>query len=172
MKMQPLFYPFLFLCLFLTACNNDPLTNATGVIKADEASCITFKLDGLPVKTSCWNISRLQIGPGFNLNITTNMHDDKQTVMLNLRGTAPGAYSLDEDASGELSGYGNYKPDYANSSESYRFSQGSFIIQSIDTAKGLLNATFFGTVKRGDNMLDITEGKIVNGSIRKNIETH
>jgi len=172
MKTQILFYPFLILGLFLTACKNNSETTLASADQGNEPNCITFKVDGVPVKTSGWNISRFKIGEEINLNVTTNMHDDKRTVMLNLRGSAPGKYSLDEGASGKLSGYGDYKPDYTNLLESYRFVQGNFIIQSIDTAKCLLNATFFGKVEKGTDILSITDGKIVNGSIRKSIDTY
>ena len=100
------------------------------------------------------------------------MHTDARTVMLNLRGCRPGTYSLDDTISSELSGYGDYKPDYTDLLTSYKFEHGSFIITAIDTTKGLLNATFSGTVRRGDEVLNITDGRIINGALNKTVQTY
>src|SRR4051812_39943003 len=58
------------------------------------SNLITFKVAGTLVKTSGWNISEfVRDGAGaLGLNITTNMHQDKRTILMNLNGVTPGAY--------------------------------------------------------------------------------
>lgn len=171
MKNCFLFLPALAL-LMAASCKSGKENGAAAETKSAGGNLITFKVDGQPVRTSGWNISRFESGEGLNLNITTNMHEDKRTVMVNLRSTAPGTYSLDENATGKFSGYGNYKPDYEDLLNSYHFERGSFTISSIDTAKGLLNATFSATAKKGNEVINITEGKVINGSLNKSINTY
>lgn len=171
MKKTKIFASALWL-LLLSSCTGGMAKKAGGNITGSENNAITFKVNGNTIKTDGWNISRLNTGQGLNLNITTNMHSDKRTVMVNLRGCSPGTYSLDADASGELSGYGDYKPNYNDMLKSYRFEQGRFTIESIDTAKGLLNASFFGTVRSGDVVMQITDGRIVNGALDKTVPTY
>lgn len=160
------------LTALLVCCKSGPEKKLAEANTRNENNIITFKVAGAPVKTSGWNIGRFDMGKGLNLNITTNMHEEKRTVTLNLRGCTTGTYSLDEGASGPLSGYGNYKPDYEDLLTSFRFVQGSFVINGLDTANGLLNATFSGRVKKGDDEMEITDGRILNGSLNKNIQTY
>lgn len=158
--------------LMAASCNNAKENSAAAEKESVENNSITFRVDGQPVRTSGWNISRFESGQGLNLNITTNMHEDKRTVMVNLRSTVPGTYSLDENATGQFSGYGDYKPDYEDLLNSYRFTRGSFTISSIDTSKGFLNATFSATAKKGSEVINITDGKVINGSLNKNVITY
>lgn len=170
MKRNLLTYAAGLMASLALSCKSGPETKLTAA--NHESNVISFRVNGTPVKTSGWNISRFAMGKGLNLNITTNMHEDKRTIVLNLRGGTTGTYSLNEGASGPLSGYGDYKPDYEDLLSSFRFEQGSVVINSMDTANGLLNATFSGRVKKGGDVMEITDGRIVNGSLNKNIQTY
>jgi hypothetical protein len=154
------------------SCSSRPGTITPGAGTTGGNNLITFKADGKLVKTSGWNISRFDMGEGPGLNITSNMHEDKRTLMINLRSTKPGNYSLDENATEDFSGYGDYKPDYSDLLNSFHFKKGSLRITSIDTTRGLLNASFFGTVKHGDQLINITEGHIINGALNKTVHTY
>ena len=137
-------------------------------------STISFKVNGETVRTSGWNISRLTWKAGEKewLNITTNMHEDKRTIMANLDGAVPGTYALVENA-GMKSSHGDYKPDYTGDMmNSYSFVNGSFILTEVDTVHNKISGTFSGTVKnlKGE-VLEITEGKIVKAEMKKEV-TH
>jgi hypothetical protein len=160
------------LCTLLTACTSHIETKPADTTTRAESNVITFAVNGETVNTTGWNISRFDAGAGLNLNITTNMHQDKRTVMLNLRGCIPGTYSLTDDASGELSGYGSYKPDYSDLLNAYKFVKGTFTITGIDTAKGILNAAFSGTVRKGSESFQITGGRIINGTLNKMVQRY
>lgn len=133
---------------------------------------IVFKVDGQEVKTSGWNISRFNMGNRVQLNLTTNMHEDKRTLLFNLNGWTPGEYILKQGSKEPNTGYGDYKPDYEDVLASFSFQDGSFLIENIDTVKGLMNASFHGTVKRGDKVFTITDGKVINGALRKGITNY
>ncbi len=156
----------------ITSCNYDqPIT--VGIRNhIPTENLITFKVNGKEVKTHGWNISRF-MGNGVSLNVTSNMHEDKRTLMLNLNGWTPGKYSLQNNIAGiTYSGYGHYKPDYSDLLHSYSFENGFFQIENIDTVKGLLNASFYGTVKQNEEVLSITEGKIINGKLSPGIQLY
>src|SRR5215510_10023905 len=55
---------------------------------------IMFKVNGEPVTTSGWNISRFKLTSGSkeSLNVTTNMHEEKRTININISGTEAGEY--------------------------------------------------------------------------------
>jgi hypothetical protein len=146
------------------AAPNEPSTTASNLI--------SFKVDGVPVVTSGWNISRFVMGEGISLNITSNMHDDKRTVLFNLHGAQAGSYSLGPGSKTSGTAYGHYKPDYNDMLNAYSFESGTIVISSIDTVKGLLNGHFEGMVAnaKGDKFV-ITEGKIQNGLLKPGI-TH
>ena len=156
----------------ITSCNYDqPITVGIRNYIPTE-NLITFKVNGKEVKTHGWNISRF-MGNGVSLNVTSNMHEDKRTLMLNLNGWTPGKYSLQNNiASITYSGYGHYKPDYSNVLNAYNFQDGFFQIENIDTVKGLLNASFYGTVKQNEEVFSITEGKIINGKLSQGIQSY
>ena len=130
---------------------------------------ISFKVRGESVKTSGWNLTRFQLvnASKESLNITTSMYDDTRTIDITMNGTEPGDYAVKPgDGSGQVF-YGTYFPDYASDPDnSYSFQTGSFIITSIDTGKNVLSAIFWGTVKNAKGQtIDITDGKIINGSL-------
>ena len=135
-------------------------------------SRISFKVNGKTVKTSGWNISRLTWKTGEKewLNITTNMHEDKRTIMANLDGAVPGTYALSENG-GMKASHADYKPDYeGDMTKSYSFISGAFVITEVDTVHNRINGNFAGKVKdiKGE-VLEITEGKIVNVELRPGV---
>ncbi|HEX2609345.1 MAG TPA: hypothetical protein VHK91_18320 [Flavisolibacter sp.] len=133
---------------------------------------IHFKVDGQTISTSGWNISRFDMGKGLQLNVTTNMHEDKRTVLLNINGVKPGIYKLGSGSRGDGTGYGSYKPDYNDMLNSFRFTEGEFELQTIDTMKGFIEARFQGTVMKGDQQFRITDGVIHKGALRSGITTY
>lgn len=134
------------------------------------SNLIVFKVAGKLVKTSGWNISEfIRDGAGaLGLNITTNMHEDCRTIMMNLNGCTPGHYTFSENHTLSDS-YGDYKPDYTGDLfYSYSFVSGAFDLTEVNTEKNYINAMFSGTVKdRQGNTLEITEGKIINGTLTR-----
>ena len=152
------------------SCNNSNVKPAGKInqeaILHNSENKISFKVNDELVHTSGWNISRFDMGKNTQLNITSNMHEDKRTIMINIKDSKAGSYSL--QTTGEA--YGDYKPDYQDLADSYSFQDGTIIITSIDTLRNILNATFEGTVKnnQGKNFR-ITEGEIINGKITPGI---
>ena len=130
---------------------------------------ISYKVNGKLVTTTGWNISRFKLTSVSkeSLNVTTNMHDEKRTINLNISGTEPGEYAANSDNISDHNFYGSYFPDYLEDlRNSYTFQTGTFTITKIDTIKNILNASFSGTAKniKGET-IDITDGKIVNGRL-------
>ena len=100
--------------IVLFSCKPALQQHDTGITgKMDRNNRIEFKVNGQLVRTSGWNISRLTWSPGEKqwLNITTNMNEDKRTIMANLDGIAPGIYSFTEN-SGLKTSHADFKPDY------------------------------------------------------------
>jgi len=162
---QFIFIIITFLSLAIGSCSrsNKHLTgkrSATANTCTDNSIC--FKVNGDLVQTSGWNISRFDMGKGIGLNITTSMHDDKRTIMINIRGDKAGSYSLGDMGTA----YGDYKPDYNDLLNAFSFQDGTIRILKIDTVSNRLNATFEGTVKNSEGKtLPVTEGKITNGKL-------
>ena len=161
----------------ISSCNNSSANeaNTKEVIASTQTSenLISFKINGQPVKTSGWNISRFKLTTASkeSLNITTNMHDEKRTLNINLSGTERGEYTAKTDDRSERNFYGSYFPDYINDlSNSYSFETGSFVITRMDTVKNILEGSFWGTVKNlnGDT-ITISDGKIVMGKLNANV---
>lgn len=157
----------------ISSCSNSSAneinTKAEVASKETPGNIIRFKINGQPVTTSGWNISRFKLTTASkeSLNITTNMHDEKRTLNINLSGTEPGEYTARADDRSDHNFYGSYFPDYINDLDnSYSFETGAFVITRIDTVKNLLEGSFWGTVKnlRGET-INITEGKIIKGRL-------
>ena len=129
---------------------------------------IQFSVDGKTVKTNGWNISRFDMGNGVGLNITSDMHKDSRTIAFNLSGYKTGVYKI-SDRHSSNSAYGDFKPDYNDLLNSYSFKEGEINIISIDTVKGLLNASFSGMVVKGSEQIKISDGKIENGKLKSGI---
>jgi len=164
--------------IFISSCNNTSAREtgaeqgAAALKEITNDNVISYKVNGELVKTSGWNISRFQLinDSKQSLNLTTNMHEEKRTINININGTVPGEYVIKTDKSGQ-NFYGSYFPDYINDlSNSYTFETGSFIITKIDTIKNILNARFWGTAKniKGET-IDIADGKIINGKLNADV---
>jgi hypothetical protein len=144
------------------------------VTKATGDNVITFKVDGQPVTTTGWTISRFAwaTNPEHEwLNITSNMKTEKRTINVNLNGVVPGTYRIEEAGAGSQQSHGSFFPDYLdNMTNSFSFSEGSFSLTEVDTVHCRVNATFNGIVKnlRGETM-QITEGRIINGLLNTSI---
>ena len=136
---------------------------------APTGNVIQFKIDDDLVTSSGWNISRFDMGQGVRMNITSNMHEDKRTISFNINGWTPGRYSLFSGARDAGTAYGDYKPDYNDMLNAFGFEDGEIHIEKIDIEKGLVNASFFGTITNGHEKHFITEGKIINGKLRSGI---
>ena len=175
--MRTHFIIHIFLLLILigifTSCNSEQTIKIAGKqAQGSTENLITFKVNGKEIKTHGWNISRF-MGNGINLNVTSDMHEDKRTLMFNLNGWSAGKYSLQNNLSGgPNSGYGHFKPDYSDLLNAYSFEDGFFQIENIDTLKGLINASFYGTVKQNEEILSITEGRIINGKLTPGIQLY
>lgn len=136
----------------------------------DTTNVVLFKVNGDLVRTSGWNIGAFVRDNATNvgLNITTNMHEDKRTILMNLNGTTPGIYRFSKDHHLPDS-YGHYKPDYTGDLfYSYSFVSGAFNLSEVDIEKKYINATFWGTVQdNAGKKLEITDGKIIHGTLTK-----
>jgi len=159
-----------------SSCNNSSAKepNTEEVASRETAdNIIRYKVNGEPVTTSGWNISRfiLTNESKESLNITTNMHDERRTLNINISGTEVGEYVVKTDNKSERNFYGSYFPDYLNDlSNSYSFETGSFVIIRIDTTKNILEASFSGTVKnqKGETF-SISDGKIIKGKLNATV---
>jgi len=163
-----------------SSCNNSSAneTNSKDAVvsKVGTNNFISYKVNGELVKTSGWNISRFKLTnvSKESLNITTNMHDEKRTININISGTDPGEYMSKIDDKSDHNFYGSYFPDYIDDlSNTYSFQTGSFIISKIDTVNNILNGSFWGTVKniKGE-ILEISDGKIVNGRLTAGVTNY
>ncbi|GEM_PF-2240319 len=134
----------------------------------------TFKVNGELVNTTVWTISRFVTNSNLTnilLNITTDMHDDKRAINVNLGGSVPGIYPVAKFLSfnkSDNSAYGAYYPDYTGAPQNkYSFTSGAFNLTEVDTAYQRVNGSFYGSVKSSkEDSLEITEGKIINGFLK------
>jgi hypothetical protein len=150
---------------------------ADAVTRDKNQNLVTFKVNGKEVRTTVWSVSRFawknKIARIF-MNITSNMHDDKRTINVNLDGSVPGKYPLAESGSINIKSYGSYYPDYIQDQvNSYSFTSGIFELTEVDTVKNKVNGSFYGKVKniKGDS-LEITEGRIINGFLKVDITNY
>jgi hypothetical protein len=146
-----------------------PQKGATNVIR--------FKVNKRDVVTSGWAISRFTWNddPSHRrLNITSNMHDEKRTIKVNLDGAVRGEYFFGEPGRPEKQSYGSFFPDYAGDrTNSFSFFKGSFRIIEIDTARRRINGNFSGIVKNPTGeTLEITDGEIINGELTPGIRRY
>ena len=167
-------YIILVTAIVLSACgsNSGESAHVFPAKESAETNLISFKVNGETVSTSGWNISRLTWKDGDKqwLNITTNMHEDKRTIMANLDGAVPGTYVLAEDG-GFRASSGSYKPDYIGDMlQSYSFISGSFVLTEVDTVKNKVNGSFSGKVKnKSGEIIEITDGKMENVEMRAGV---
>jgi len=176
--MKKIFF-YSFITLTVVNCNNNKTANAgnseknsMGAASSTDKNVIGFKVNGDGVKTSSWNIRRFTWSNQSDvwLNITSDMHKEKGTININLNGAKPGTYNFDDKGVIMEKSQGSYHPDYNNPLNSYSFVSGSFIIIDVDTVNHVVNGTFSGTVKNSKGeTLNITDGKIINGTLKPGI---
>lgn len=170
--------------VFVTGCGGNNQADSHATEKKDDRpqspaattgnpdkGSISFKVNGSLVQTSAWNISEAVIMNGaYTINISSNMHQDGRTILININGDTAGHYSFVHDHKTEFKrgiAYGGYRPDYLKEMLNvYHFETGEFIILSLNRNDGTLSGTFYGKVKndKGDEA-EITEGK-VEGKIK------
>ena len=124
------------------------------------------------MRTNGWNISRFQWNnqSAVWMNITSDMHKEKRTINVNLNGAKPGTYTFDDKGVIMEKSHGSYHPDFSDQLNSYSFVSGSVVITDVDTVHQVVNGTFSGTVRNAKGeILNITDGKIVNGALKPGI---
>jgi hypothetical protein len=158
--------------VLFSSCSNEVTGSAkpSGNKSTEGENSIRFKVNGQPVITTAWVITRFTMNGHAGINITSNMKKDKRTVQFNINGETPGTYKLFTGAKSTTTGYGDYKPDWDQQLNSYSFQDGSFVLTHIDTVKGKISGHFSGIVRnaRGQT-LTITDGEIVNGELNKDV---
>jgi hypothetical protein len=188
---KKLLLPACWYAIFFCACSDSPRSNnATGTINENtgakgatgnsgqwETNVISFKINGQLVKTSGWNISTYRLGKSEGVNITSNMHEDARTVVININGLTSGTYNFTygiKNITAPGVAYGSYRADYLKDMlNSYHFESGQFTITAIDTVNGILNGSFSGKAKNSNGIeVDITEGKVMNGKLKHGAVFH
>lgn len=174
----------LFAAVCLVACNNntdnskpaDKDTLQQAAPAKELANEVSFTVADQSVNTKAWNINLFgqNNSSGVSINITTTQADSLPAVNININSIQPGTYAFISGA-GTLNSvdkaYGEYSPAAVNGKrDHYFFQSGSVTISSIDTAAGLLNASFEGEVKneRGKTFT-IVNGKITEGVVKKGV---
>lgn len=152
--------------IFLFSCNNKKDENSPS-----SDNIISFKADGELVQTEGWNVNRFKFDSNSTeimMNITSNMHKDKRTILVNLAGADSGTYTLTGSNSSDDSA-GSYKPDYFGN-ENYTFTSGEFDLTEVDLNENIVNGTFFGVTENADgDIINITEGKLINLTLKEGI---
>ncbi|MDF2380157.1 hypothetical protein JMG10_01665 [Nostoc ellipsosporum NOK] len=173
------------LLLLVLACNSqeagsnkDKSGDSTATITPapPPANKISFRADTLEVETTAWNINLFGKNneTGIALNITSEQDNGHPSVNLNVNGIAPGTYPFTAgqgalQATGKA--YGEYMTTGANGKqEHYFFQTGNITIQSIDTAKGILQAKFEGDAKSDKGKtIRITNGVVKEGLVKHGV---
>lgn len=181
--MRSVTYVLLAAVLFV-ACNNSS-DNNTGESKdtlpaaapvKEPANDVSFMVADQSVTTKAWNINLFgqSNSNGVSFNVTTTQADSLPAVNINVNSIQPGTYSFISGA-GTLNSpdkaYGEYSPAAVNGKrDHYFFQSGTVTISSIDTAAGILNASFEGEAKNEKGKsLTISKGKITEGVIKKGV---
>lgn len=153
--------------IFLFSCNNKKDENSP----SSSDNIISFKADGELIQTEGWNVNRFKFDENsieIMMNITSNMHKDKRTILVNLAGSDSGTYALTSSTSSDDSG-GSYKPDYFDN-DNYTFTSGEFNLTEVDIDKNIVNGIFFGVTENANgDIINITEGKLINLTLKEGI---
>jgi hypothetical protein len=181
--MRSVTYVLLAAVLFVACNNNTDNTKAEGKDTLQQAAPVkepandvSFTVADQSVHTKAWNINLFgqNNSSGVSINVTTTQADSLAAVNININSIQPGTYSFISGA-GTLNSvdkaYGEYSPAAVNGKrEHYFFHSGTVTITAIDTASGLLNASFEGEVKneRGKTFT-ISNGKITEGIVKKGV---
>jgi len=170
---------FCVVALFAINCNNNKTVSTESSDKKPDSSTssagenvISFKVEGDEVTTSGWNISRFTWSnqSAVWMNITSDMHQEKRTINVNLNGAKPGTYTFDDKGVIMEKSHGSYHPDFSRPLNSYSFVSGSFVITEVDTVHHIVNGTFSVTAKntKGETV-KITDGKIIKGALKPGV---
>ena len=164
--------------LLLIGCNNNKTNSAATSDKKSERSAstgenvISFKVNGDEVQTSGWNIRLFKWSNQSDvwMNITSDMHKERRTINVNLNGSRPGTYGFTDGGVIMESSHGSYHPNFNESSNSFSFVSGSFVLRDVDTVRHIVNATFSVTARntKGETV-NITDGKIINGTLKPGV---
>ena len=151
---------------------SDKKKNTTGT-RSSGNNTITFKVNGEPVSTEGWVVQRFvwdDKTPNTWITITSNMHQEKRTITVNLAGGAPGIYNFSANPFNISDSHGSYFPDFSKPLESYQFTNGGFQILVVDTVNGIVSGTFSGTVKDvNGNEMAISDGKLINVKLKAGV---
>ncbi len=123
---------------------------------------VTFKVDGVAVTTDVWNFSRFTTSGDYNL--TTNMHKDKRTILLNLSNPEAGAeISLGPAGSGS---YGSYFAEFGTHTTNCTIESGTVKFTAFDLAAKTFSATFSFVARDAEgNAVNVTDGIVHDGKI-------
>jgi len=167
------------IALIIPGCNNNKTGNAESSDKKTDAessstgeNVISFKVNGDKVTTSGWNIRLFTWSNQSDvwMNITSDMHKEKRTINVNLNGSKPGTYNFDDAGVIMEKSHGSYRSDYSDPAGSYSIVSGAFVITDVDTVHHIVNGTFSVTAKNAKGeTLNITEGKIIKGTLKPGI---
>jgi hypothetical protein len=175
---------FIIVASFLVACNDNKSSETKTVDGSEKQAAaenttgdniITFKVNGESVNTTPMGISRMVAGGKHLLNLVSDRRQQPKTINISTTGFTPGTYKFANAVaalqSQGLFFYGSYSPNpQKDVLDVYSIVGGEFIISSIDTVNNILNATFSATVKNvKDEVINITEGKIINGKINPGV---
>lgn len=104
-----------------------------------------------------------------NFNVTSNIHQDKRTVNINIHANGKGFYNFKSTGGPEINtANGFYYPDYLGSvSTAYPFVSCQFEILEVDTTAKTFKGSFSGKVLGGSSGTDTIT--IINGSVSGNL---
>lgn len=176
--MKKIILALLILPILIYSCNDSATTATKDTSAATEKketsgteNVITFKVNGEMVTSSGFNLSRTIMGGRNVLSISSDMHKEPRTIMLNINGNKASIFKLGagmDAMRNEGMGYGSYRPDYIKDMMNhFDFQDGEINISTLDTVNNVVNATFSGNVKNEKNQtFSITDGKVINCKIR------
>jgi len=150
---------------------SDNKTTNTSSSNAGGENVIRFKVDGADVSSAGWNIARFDLGKGEMLNITSDMHKEKRAINVNLNGVGEGTYKLGPINMGDkMTGYGTYYPDYNDPLSAMSIIDGEVTITKMDQKDGVVDGTFKATVEKDGKKIAITDGQIINGKLKPDVQ--
>lgn len=171
------------LCTYILSCSDQKGENTTADNISDGKpaipssnntsgeNVIRFKVDGTDVSSSGWNIARFDVGKGEMLNITSDMNKEKRAININLNGVSEGAYKLGPINMGDkMTGYGTYYPDYSDPMSAMSIIDGEMTLSKLDKDKGIVNGTFKATVEKDGKKFQLTDGQIINGKLKPDVQ--
>src|SRR5258708_7561933 len=72
---------------------DNKISTAAQAVQSSAKGIVKFKVNGQQVSTSAWNVSVSNSMNGIcKLNVTSNMHEDTRTIIININSCASGSY--------------------------------------------------------------------------------